>query len=131
LLDRCAVVLVAIDQHRRERLVSGEVPNLVKTDTRLLALLNRRRNRRVAQAVTPDVQPHPLPELADDPQDRSCLERATTVLAPLAARLEQRTGHRAAVTQIPPDRRHDGGRQRGEFLFLPALPLDPRRATGE
>ena len=46
-----------------------EVANLVEAHARLLPALNRDRDRRVAQPMTPDVDADPLSELPDNAED--------------------------------------------------------------
>ena len=41
-LRTLAVMLVAVNQHRRQRPMPGEVPDLIQADIRLLALFDRR-----------------------------------------------------------------------------------------
>jgi hypothetical protein len=43
------VTLVSIQHHRRDLFVPAEVPDLIKADAGLLALLNRHGNRRMPQ----------------------------------------------------------------------------------
>ena len=50
-------MFVAVNQHRRERLVPREVADLIKTNAGLLAVLKGRGNTRVTEAVTPHTQP--------------------------------------------------------------------------
>jgi len=64
----------------------------MQPESRHLPEFRRLRNRRVPRRVTPDVQANPLPELADNAQDRACLEPPIAGLAALSARLEQRSG---------------------------------------
>src|SRR5205823_1306457 len=79
-----AVVFVAIDQHRRERLVSAERANLIDAESGFLAVLDRGRDGRMTQRMTPHVQADPLAEFADDAQDRARAEPAVSALAAVA-----------------------------------------------
>jgi hypothetical protein len=90
-LGGCLVVLVAVDQHRRQQPMPGEVPDLIEADAGFLAMLDRCRDARVTERVTPHVQSDPPPEHADDPQHAARLEpvNVAALMAAIRAELER------------------------------------------
>ena len=84
-------MVIDIAGERRKVCVPTVRSHLIQPKPHALALFGRRGNRRVAQAVTPDVQPDCLPQFADDSQHISCFKSPIPMFPFVAERLEERT----------------------------------------